>query len=574
MLARQPPELADFLLRTSIVDTVHADLADALTGRAGAPAVLARLEREHALVTVVEGNARTWHRYHRLLRELLQVQLRFRLPGEVPGLHRTAAGWYAANARPAEAIRHAAAGEAWDMVAALASEHWLPLLVGGEIPSLRPVLEALPEARVAEDAELALAMAAVMLDAGEGAHGAELLTARTRCATPSRGTARRASPAGSRWWGCWRRASPAIRRPHAGRATRSRTADARRSPRASGRRSARYATLNLGITELWTGRLEPARRELEGARRAAEAAGAAWIKLLALSHLAASSAMAGDVRRAQRLGDEALAYADEHGWSRTWAAGMAETALSAVALERDELGRARSHFARGGELLAQANDAPLRAGRLLHAARLQLAGGQPDAALLSLERYPDALGDWPLFDELRGLGGGRARAGARGARPPRRRAWRAWRSAGDLLLTGQAVLALAHLRLLAGDADAALEVLGPWLDEPPGIAGRRAAAAGRARPRRPRGSRGRERAASSTRSASPSPRGCGARSRRWAERPRPAAPPDPPRHRAPLARRRPARGAGAAGRRRRGAHGAHRGRSPTASWPCSASCRR
>ncbi|HYI20387.1 MAG TPA: LuxR C-terminal-related transcriptional regulator [Solirubrobacteraceae bacterium] len=466
VLARQPPELADFLLRTSIVDTVHADLADALTGRAGAPAVLARLEREHALITVVEGNARTWHRYHRLLRELLQVQLRFRLPGEVPGLHRTAAAWYAANARPAEAIRHAAAGEAWDMVAALASEHWLPLLVAGEIPSLRPVLESLPEARVAEDAELALAMAAVMLDAGDGAQGAELLT---RAHALRDTVPRERSP---RFTGGLAMVGLLAARvsgdPDAARWARDAIegtgSDA--LPAGVGRAVRAYATLNLGITELWTGRLEPARRELEGARRAAEAAGAAWIKLLALSHLAASSAMAGEVRRAQRLGDEALAHADEHGWSRTWAAGMAETALSAVALERDELGRARSHFARGGELLAQANDAPLRAGGLLHAARLQLAGGQPDAALLSLERYPDALGDWPLFDELRGLGAG-VRARALAALGHHDEGVESLEEAGDLLRTGHAVLALAHLRLLSGDADAALEVLGRRLDDPP-----------------------------------------------------------------------------------------------------------
>ena len=146
---------------------------------------------------------------------------------------------------------------------------------------------------------------------------------------------------------------------------------------------------------------------------------------------------------------------------------MAETALSAVALERNELARARSHFARGGELLAQSGDAPLRAGRLLHAARLQLAGGQPDAALLSLDRYPDVLGDWPLFDELQGLGAG-VRARALAALGYHDAGVESLDDAGDLLLTGQAVLALAHLRLLAGDADAALEALGPWLDEPPG----------------------------------------------------------------------------------------------------------
>ena len=86
VLAQQPDELVDFLLRTSIVDVVCGELADALTGRADSDQVLARLEREHALVTAL-GDDRPWHRYHPLLRELLRSELRFRLPGEVPELH-------------------------------------------------------------------------------------------------------------------------------------------------------------------------------------------------------------------------------------------------------------------------------------------------------------------------------------------------------------------------------------------------------------------------------------------------------------------------------------------------------
>ena len=44
VLARQPPDLRDFLLRTSVVDTLSADLADALTGTTDAQRMLARLE--------------------------------------------------------------------------------------------------------------------------------------------------------------------------------------------------------------------------------------------------------------------------------------------------------------------------------------------------------------------------------------------------------------------------------------------------------------------------------------------------------------------------------------------------
>ena len=49
VLAQQPPELVDFLLRTSVVSLVSGELATALTGRADADQLLARLEREHAL---------------------------------------------------------------------------------------------------------------------------------------------------------------------------------------------------------------------------------------------------------------------------------------------------------------------------------------------------------------------------------------------------------------------------------------------------------------------------------------------------------------------------------------------
>ena len=58
-----------------------------------------------------------WHRYHPLFAELLRAELRAQLPREVPELHRRAATWMAAHDDVAGALRHAAAGGAWDLAA-------------------------------------------------------------------------------------------------------------------------------------------------------------------------------------------------------------------------------------------------------------------------------------------------------------------------------------------------------------------------------------------------------------------------------------------------------------------------
>ena len=228
VLAQQPPELVDFLLRTSIVSLVSGELATALTGLPDADRLLARLEREHALVAAI-GDDRLWHRYHPLLRELLRSELRFRRPAEVPQLHARAARWYAARERPAEALRHAADAGEWEMVARLAGEHWMPLLVSGELGMLRPVLEGLPRERAREDPEVALALAATILDAGDEPGAAAAL--------PPRGAARGAVPgdrAGAvRARARRRRRDPRAdaRRPRRRRAARRAAARGRRRPR-------------------------------------------------------------------------------------------------------------------------------------------------------------------------------------------------------------------------------------------------------------------------------------------------------------------------------------------------------
>jgi LuxR family maltose regulon positive regulatory protein len=360
VLAQQPDDLVDFLLRTSIVDLVCGELADALTQRSDADQVLTRLEREHALVTVL-GDDRRWHRYHPLLRELLRSELRYRHPGDVALLHARAARWYVAAGRPAEALGHAADAGDWSLVAALASEHWVPLLVRGELSLLRAPLERLPSDRARDDPEIALALAATLPDLGDEPAAGELF---------DRALARRgAVPAARRTRFDLGTAAVGLLRArqrgdldkalaHAQVLLGDTLASTRTDAGAGELRA--LALVNLGIAQLWTGAYDDARRDLEAARRGAEGGEHDWLLLLAVAHLGSHAAMTGRLERARRLAGETIALATRGGWLRTWPVGLAEGVLSVIALERNRRAVAEAHFTRCEELVADASDVPLR----------------------------------------------------------------------------------------------------------------------------------------------------------------------------------------------------------------------
>ena len=72
MLERQPPDVQDLLLRTSLLDRVNGELADLLTGRPGSERILLELEDANAFVESLDPE-RTWFRYHHLFADLLSA---------------------------------------------------------------------------------------------------------------------------------------------------------------------------------------------------------------------------------------------------------------------------------------------------------------------------------------------------------------------------------------------------------------------------------------------------------------------------------------------------------------------
>jgi LuxR family maltose regulon positive regulatory protein len=156
MLERQPAEVQDLLLRTSLLDRVNGELADVLTGRPGSERILLELADANAFVESLDPG-RTWFRYHRLFGDLLGLELRRTLPAEVPTLHRRVAGWFTGQGQVAEAIRHLQAAGDWPAAARLLADHSLRLTLDGQAQTIQALVRAFPPG--ADQPELALVRA-------------------------------------------------------------------------------------------------------------------------------------------------------------------------------------------------------------------------------------------------------------------------------------------------------------------------------------------------------------------------------------------------------------------------------
>ena len=93
---------------------------------------------------------REWYRYHHLLRELLQAELRRREPDLVHDLHFRAAVWFEANAMPEAAIDHAHAAGDYDRVARLILELQQPVWASGRVETVRRWMEWIRDVTAAE----------------------------------------------------------------------------------------------------------------------------------------------------------------------------------------------------------------------------------------------------------------------------------------------------------------------------------------------------------------------------------------------------------------------------------------
>jgi LuxR family transcriptional regulator, maltose regulon positive regulatory protein len=122
VLQRQPPEVRDFLLKTSVLDRLSGSLCDAVTGKTDSRKMLARLESDNLFVVPLDAS-RDWYRYEHLFAGLLRNRLELELGKDgVKELQIKASLWYEHSGLVEEAIHQAFAAREWKRVMKLLLE--------------------------------------------------------------------------------------------------------------------------------------------------------------------------------------------------------------------------------------------------------------------------------------------------------------------------------------------------------------------------------------------------------------------------------------------------------------------
>src|ERR671920_361667 len=121
VLSRQPEDVREFLLRTSIVETLNGPLCEALTDRTDGLELLERLERENLFLVPLDEEGR-YYRYHHLFAAFLRERLKRERPDAILELHRRAGLWYEDDGCLAWAVEHTLAAEDFDRAADLIEE--------------------------------------------------------------------------------------------------------------------------------------------------------------------------------------------------------------------------------------------------------------------------------------------------------------------------------------------------------------------------------------------------------------------------------------------------------------------
>ena len=155
-----------FLTHTSVLDELSGPVCDAILERTDSAATLARLHDQSQLVIPLDREGRRY-RYHHLLAEALQAELRINDPAAIASLHGRAACWFADQGDPDAAIRHATSSGDMALVGECVWPHVVACIGSGHPDRLRAWLGALSDRQIAADPWLSLAAGWLAMQMGD-----------------------------------------------------------------------------------------------------------------------------------------------------------------------------------------------------------------------------------------------------------------------------------------------------------------------------------------------------------------------------------------------------------------------
>ena len=183
VLERQPPEIAQFMLDTSVLGELTAGACAAVTGRQDATVLLRDIDAAHLFLVALDDE-RTSFRYHHLVRQLLGAELRARDPGQEQALQARAAEWFESTGDTRRAARHFVAAGQPDRALALLQDRVVASYLHDRAPPMALDLSMVDLSLLADAPDRLLALAADLLVSGDVARGGECLDLLERTRPP------------------------------------------------------------------------------------------------------------------------------------------------------------------------------------------------------------------------------------------------------------------------------------------------------------------------------------------------------------------------------------------------------
>ena len=166
VLRRQPEDIQNFLLKTSILERLNGSLCDAVTAQTGSKTKLEQLQRGNLFLIPLDDK-RDWYRYHHLFADVLRMHLTAEAPDSIPALHKRASEWFEKNNLTADAIRHALVGEHFERAAELIEKAISPMRQSRQEATLLGWLKALPEEMFQNHPVLNVNYAGILMQNGQ-----------------------------------------------------------------------------------------------------------------------------------------------------------------------------------------------------------------------------------------------------------------------------------------------------------------------------------------------------------------------------------------------------------------------
>lgn len=387
VLLRQPADLQDFLLKTSVLDRLTASLCDSVTERDDSHDILLALEHTNLFIIPLD-DSRQWYRYEHLFVDLLRHRLGTVQRVNQSELHARASRWYEISGFPADAVHHAIAAQDWERATKLIQKLSGDLLKRGEVITLLGWLQELPEEVIRNHPQLCSECCWTLILTGQFSVAESFLEPIEQYAKDN-----------TLFLG-----EILVMRAYIARSRSDFQSAIDLSKQAQSLlprdniEPGCILSLNLGMAQWHCGHLKESEQALTDAYDKAQNSGNDYVRLTAISILSIILAARGNLRQAADYCRQVIEMAEQ-----SPAVALNHFVLSALLYEWNELETAAEHLQRGIELSQLSGNMETQCGGYRILARTRMARGDGSGADEALSKA-DVLsrdGKVPLLDGVR-----------------------------------------------------------------------------------------------------------------------------------------------------------------------------